>query len=114
MLSCYKSVGWLAATTFRLFRNLLELSVSSFCVGSTETFLGLPRVTREEAIAMPVMLIMIIVWRLEVVGGYLECRGERDCDLLSASSLSGTARPPCSPHTAPELSGSAGTSCVAF
>ena len=46
-------MGWLAATTLRLFLDLVEESVSSFCVGSTETFLGLPRVTREEAMAMP-------------------------------------------------------------
>ena len=46
-------MGWLAATTFRLFLDLVELSVSSFCVGSTETFLGFPSVTREEAMAMP-------------------------------------------------------------
>ena len=53
-LPCYKSVGWLAATTLRLFLDLLELSDSSLWVGSTETFLGLPRVTREDAMAMPV------------------------------------------------------------
>ena len=51
--SCYKSVGWLAATTFRLFLDLVAVSVSSFCVGSTDTFLGFPSVTREEAMAMP-------------------------------------------------------------
>ena len=41
-----------AATTFLLLRVLLE-SVSSFCVGSTETFRGFPNVTRDEAMAIP-------------------------------------------------------------
>ena len=45
---------------------------------------------------------------------HLECRGERDCDLLWASALSETAQPPCYPHTAPALSDSAGTSYVFF
>ena len=40
-------------TTFLLFLLLAPVSASSFCVGSTDTFLGLPRVTRDDAIAMP-------------------------------------------------------------
>ena len=54
--SGYKSVGAFplaTPTTFLLFLLLAPVSASSFCVGSTDTFLGFPRVTRDEAIAMP-------------------------------------------------------------
>ena len=46
-------MGWVAATTFRLFLVLLLPSDSSFCVGSTDTFRGFPSVTSDEAIATP-------------------------------------------------------------
>ena len=108
-------MGWLAATTFRLFLDLVAVSVSSFWVGSTDTFLGFPSVTRDEAMAMPRKDTKKVTLSLPgEAGGYLECLAERGCGLQLASSLSETARQPCYPHTAPALSDSDETSYVFF
>ena len=69
----------------RLFLDLLELSDSSLWVGSTETFLGLPRVTREDAMAMPVSRDSEHALQSRERWQYLESRGGRGCGLLSAS-----------------------------